>query len=171
MFIDSSKLSIDGISKLDGSIDYKGILSIPSTYIKNETSIVNGLTAGTRFSNLQLNPKDFLDLAIKIGGTFKKPDVKLNLKEIKSSLKQNIQNTVSNEVAKKKEEAKVRATDEVNKIKDATKKRADEAKAKLEAEIARKKKEAEQRLKEEADKQKQNLKKQAEDKLKGLFKK
>ena len=171
MFIDSSKLSIDGISKLDGSIDYKGILSIPSTYIKNETSIVNGLTAGTRFSNLQLNPKDFLDLAIKIGGTFKKPDVKLNLKEIKSSLKQNIKNTVSNEVAKKKEEAKVRATDEVNKIKDATKKRADEAKAKLEAEIARKKKEAEQRLKEEADKQKQNLKKQAEDKLKGLFKK
>ncbi len=171
MFIDSSKLSIDGISKLDGSIDYKGILSIPSTYIKNETSIVNGLTAGTRFGNLQINPKDFLDLAINIVGTFKKPDVKLNLKEIKSSVKQNIKSTVSNEVSKRKEEAKVRATDEINKIKDATKKRADEAKAKLEAEIALKKKEAEQRIKEEADKQKQNLKKQAEDKLKGLFKK
>ncbi len=171
VFIDSSKLSIDGVSKLNGSIDYKGILSLPSTYIKNEASNVNGLTAGTHFSNLQLKPKDFLDLAINISGTFKKPEVKLNLKEIKSSVKQNIQNTVSNDVAKRKEEAKVRASNEIEKIKTETKKRADEAKAKLNAQIAQQKKEAEQRLKEEADKQKENLKKQAEDKLKGLFKK
>lgn len=171
MFIDSSKLSIDGVSKLDGSIDYKGMLSIPSTYIKNEASIVNNLTAGTRFSNLQLNPKDFLDIAINIGGTFQKPEIKLNLKEIKSSVKQNIKNAVITEVETKKEEAKKRATDEVNKIKEETQKKADEVKAKLEAEIAKKKKEAEDKLREEAEKQKANLKKQAEDKLKGLFKK
>ncbi|MFT7230164.1 MAG: hypothetical protein ACI9GO_000628, partial [Bacteroidia bacterium] len=61
LFIDSSKLAIDGVSKLDGSIDYKGILSIPSSYISKQTAIVNGLTAGTRFSNLQLKPEDFLD--------------------------------------------------------------------------------------------------------------
>jgi len=171
MFIDSSKLSIDGISKLDGSIDYKGILSIPSTYIKNETSILNSLTAGTKFNNVQLNPKDFLDIAINIGGTFKKPELKLNLKEIKSSIKQNIKNTVVKEVAKKKEEAKARATDEVNKIKEETKKHAAEAKAKLEAKIAQKRKEAEARLREEAQKKKEDLKNQAKEKLKGLFKK
>tara|TARA_B110000090_G_scaffold104787_1_gene117650 strand:- start:7461 stop:10106 length:2646 start_codon:yes stop_codon:yes gene_type:complete len=171
LFIDSSKLAIDGVSKLDGSIDYNGILSIPSSYISNETSIVNGLTAGTRFSNLQLNTEDFLDIAMQIVGTFKKPEITLNLKEIKTSIKQNIKNTVSNEVDKQKEKAKELATDEVNKIKEETKKRADEAKAKLEAEIALKKKEAADRLKQEAEKQKEDLKKQAEDKLKGIFKK
>ena len=171
LFIDSSKLAIDGVSKLDGSIDYKGILSVPSSYISNQTAIVNGLTAGTRFSDLQLNPKDFLDIAIQIGGSFKKPEIKLNLKEIQSSFKQNITNAVSKEVAKKKEEAKELATDEINKIKDETKKQADESKAKLEEEIAQKKKEAEDRLKLEAENKKKELKKQAEDKLKGLFKK
>jgi hypothetical protein len=171
VFIDSSKLSIDGISKLDGSIDYKGMLSVPSSYIKNETNIINGLTAGTRFSNLQLNPKYFLDLAIQIGGSYKKPEIKLNLKEIKKSLKLNLKDAVNTEVAQKKDEAKERATDEVNKIKEETKKRAEEAKAKLEAEIALRKKEAADKLQQEADKKKENLKKQAEDKLKGIFKK
>jgi hypothetical protein len=171
VFIDSSKLSINGISKLDGSIDYKGILSVPSSYIKNETNIINGLTAGTRFSNLQLNPKDFLDLAIQIGGSYKKPEIKLNLKEIKKSLKQNLKDAVNTEVAQKKDEAKERATDEVNKIKEETKKRAEEAKAKLEAEIALRKKEAADKLQQESDKKKEDLKKQAEDKLKGIFKK
>ena len=165
LFIDSSKLSIDGISKLDGSIDYKGILSVPSSYIKNETNIINGLTAGTRFSNLQLNPKDFLDLAIQIGGSYKKPEIKLNLKEIKKSLKQNIKDAVNNEMAQRKDEAKERATDEE------TKKRAEEAKAKLEDEIALSKKEAADKLQQESDKKKEDLKKQAEDKLKGIFKK
>ena len=171
VFIDSSKLSIDGISKLDGSIDYKGMLSVPSSYIKNETNIINGLTAGTRFSNLQLNPKYFLDLAIQIGGSYKKPEIKLNLKEIKKSLKLNLKDAVNTEVAQKKDEAKERATDEVNKIKEETKKRAEEAKAKLEAEIALRKKEAADKLQQEADKKKEDLKKQAEDKLKGIFKK
>jgi hypothetical protein len=171
LFIDSSKLAIDGVSKLDGSIDYKGILSIPSSYISKQTAIVNGLTAGTRFSNLQLKPEDFLDIAMQISGTFKKPEISLNLKEIKTSIKQNIKNTVSNEVDKQKEKAKELATDEVNKIKEETKKRADEAKAKLEADIALKKKEAADRIRQEAKKQKEDLKKQAEDKFKGLFKK
>jgi hypothetical protein len=171
LFIDSSKLAIDGVSKLDGSIDYKGILSIPSSYISKQTAIVNGLTAGTRFSNLQLKPEDFLDIAMQIDGTFKKPKINLNLKEIKTSIKQNIKNTVSNEVDKQKEKAKELATDEVNKIKEETKKRADEAKAKLEADIALKKKEAADRIRQEAKKQKEDLKKQAEDKFKGLFKK
>lgn len=171
MYIDSSKLSIDGVSKLDGSIDYNGILSIPSSYISNETSIVNGLTAGTRFSTLQLKPEDFLDIAMQIDGTFKNPEITLNLKEIKTSIKQNIKNTVSNEVDKKKEKAKELATDEVNKIKAETKERAVQAKAKLEADIALKKKEAAALLKQEAEKKKQELKKQAEDKLKGIFKK
>jgi hypothetical protein len=58
LFIDSSKLSLNGLSKLDGSIEYGGFLSVPSSYIKNETNILNGLTKGTQLSNLQLNPNE-----------------------------------------------------------------------------------------------------------------
>jgi hypothetical protein len=171
MFIDSSKLSLEGVSKIDGSIDYKGFLSIPSSYVKNETAIINGLTKGTAFSNLQLSPKDFLDIAINIGGTFKKPEIKLNLKEIKNNFKQTIKTTVLNEVDKKKDEAKTAVTDEVNKMKDDAQKKADEAKAKLQAELDAKKKEADAKLRQEAEDKKKKLQEEAEKKLKGLFKK
>lgn len=171
MFIDSSKLSIEGISKIDGSLDYHGFLSIPGSYIKNETNIVNGITKGTAFSNLQIKPSDFLNIAINIVGTFKKPEIKLNLKEIKNSFKQTIKNAVLNEVDKKKEEAKSAVTNEVNKLKDDAQKKADEAKAKLQAEVDKKKKEAEDKIKQEAEDRKKQLKEEAEKKLKGLIKK
>lgn len=171
LFIDSSKLSLNGFSFIDGTIDYNGILSIPSSYIKNETAIVNNLTKGTKFSNLQLNPKDYLNLAIKIGGNFKKPDIKLNLKDVKKSLANTVKNAVQNEVEQKKEEAKTAVTNELNKIKDETQKKADEAKARLEADIARKKKETEERLRLEAEAKKNKLKEDAQKKLGDLFKK
>ncbi|MDB4173998.1 cell envelope integrity protein TolA [Bacteroidia bacterium] len=169
LFIDGSKLTLDGISKLDGSIAYQGLLSIPSSYVKNEVGVINNLTSGTKFSNLQLQPNDFLYIAVNVGGTFTKPEVKLNLMKIKSSLKQSVKNAVSDEVAKKKEEAKARATDEANKIKDEAQKKAEEAKAKLQAEIDQKKKEAAERLRKEAEEQKKKLKDEAKNKLKGLF--
>ncbi|PCJ66488.1 MAG: hypothetical protein COA58_06840 [Bacteroidetes bacterium] len=171
LFIDSSKLTLNGLSKLDGSIDYSGFLSIPSSYVKNETTLANNLTKGTAFSNLQLSPKDFLDVAIRIGGTFKKPEIKLNLKEIKKSLKQSLTNSVISEVDKKKEEAKNTATNELNKIKEETQRKADEAKENLQKELEQKKKEAAERLRQEAEDKKKKLKDEAANKLKGLFKK
>ena len=171
IFIDSSKLTLNGLSKLDGSIAYDGFLSIPSTYIKNETSVLNNLIAGSSFKDVELKPNDFLNLAIKIGGTFKKPELNLNLKEINSSLKENIKNKLASELEKKKQEATKTATNEVNKIKQETETKAKEAKAKLEAELRKKQQETEERLRKEADAKKQELKDAAKKKLGDLFKK
>lgn len=169
LFIDSSTLTLEGVSKLDGSLAYSGFLKIPGSYVKNETTVLNNLTKGTSFSNLTLNPKDYLDIAINIGGTVKKPEVSLNLREIKTSIKQSVQNAVTQEVDKRKEQIEQTAQNELNKIKEETERKAAEAKAKLEAEIERKKKEAEERLRQEAEDKKKKLKEEAAKRLKGLL--
>lgn len=171
VFIDSAKIALQGVSKLDGSIDYKGILSLPSSYIKNEVSIVNNLTAGTKFSNIQLKPNDFLDIAIRIQGNFKKPTVQLNINEIKNTMKQTAKNSVINTIEVQKEAATKQALDAVNKLKDETQKKADEEREKIRVELKQRQKEAEERVQQETDKKKEELKKKAGDKIKGLFKK
>lgn len=170
MFIDSSKLSLQGMSKLDGSISYTGLLSIPSTYMKSQTGTVNSLLQGSAFQNVKLNPRDYLDLAVDIVGTFKKPELKINLKEVKKGIANNLKNTVTNEVEKKKEEATDRAKEEVNKIKEETQQKAQEAKEKLRKELEQQKKEADERIRKEAEDQKKKLKDEAKNKLRGLIK-
>lgn len=169
--IDSAKFLLSGVSKLDGSINYNGIFSIPSSYVKDEVSIINNLTAGTQFRDLKLKPNDFLDIAIRIQGSFKKPIIELHLKEIKNSMKQTIKNTVINKLSEKKEDAQQLASDEITKRKEEVLRKASEAKAKLQEELKQKQKEAEGQIRKETAKKKDEVKKQAEDKLKGLFKK
>lgn len=169
VFLDSSKLSLGGFSKLDGSISYNGILSVPSSYIKKETSIVQNLIEGTSFSKLSIDTSDFLDLAISVGGSFQNPKVSLNLKEIKNNVQHKVEAVIVSEVSKKKEEAKKAADEEIERIKEETRLKAEEAKAKLEEELLLKKKEAEEKLRIEAERQKQKAKEEALKKLKGLF--
>lgn len=171
LFLDSSILHLEGVSKLDGSLNYDGLLSIPGSYIKNETKVINGLIKDSKFTNLQIKPSDFLKIAVKIGGKFSKPEVKLNLAEIKNNFKQTLKTAISSEVDKKKLEAKTTASNELNNAKEDAKKKAEEAKAKVLSEIAQKKKEAEDKIKQEADNRKRQLKAEADKKLKGLLKK
>jgi hypothetical protein len=171
LFLDSSTLHLEGVSKLDGSLNYDGLLSIPGSYIKNETKVINGLIKDSKFTNLQIKPSDFLKIAVKIGGKFSKPEVKLNLAEIKSNFKQTLKTAISSEVDKKKTEAKTTASNKLNNAKEDAKKKAEEAKAKALSEIAQKKKEAEVKIKQEAENRKRQLKAEADKKLKGLLKK
>ncbi len=171
LFLDSSTLHLEGVSKLDGSLNYDGLLSIPGSYIKNETKVINGLIKDSKFTNLQIKPSDFLKIAVKIGGKFSKPEVKLKLAEIKNNFKQTLKTAISSEVDKKKLEAKTTASNELNNAKEDAKKKAEEAKAKALSEIAQKKKEAEDKIKQEAENRKRQLKAEADKKLKGLLKK
>lgn len=171
LFIDSSKLSLQGVSKLDGSLDYSGFLSIPASYLKNETSRINSLTKNTPFKDYELNMKDYLKLALSIGGTFKKPTLNLNLKEVKKNVKENISNIVTNEVAKKKAEVEKLAQQELNKIKEETSQKVKDAESKLKEELAKKQKETEERLRLEAAEKKKKLEEEAKNKLKNLLKK
>ena len=100
--LDSSVLHLEGVSELDGSLDYNGLLSVPGSYIKNETKIINGFVKDSKFSNLQIKPSDYLNIAINIGGKLSKPEVKLNLTEIKNSFKQTLKTAIASEVDKKK---------------------------------------------------------------------
>jgi hypothetical protein len=170
LFIDSSILNISGISKIDGTINYNGLLSIPSNYVKNEVSTVNSLIKNSGYTKLELNPNEYLDLAIQIVGTVKKPEVELNLKEIKNNFKETVTSTVSDEVAKKKKEAEELVKDELDKIKDETSKNAKEAELRLKEEAARKKKEAEDKLKAETEAAKKKLEDEAKKKLRKLIK-
>jgi len=169
--LDSSVLHLEGVSKLDGSLDYSGLLSVPGSYIKNETKIINGFVKDSKFSNLQIKPSDYLNIAVNIGGKFSKPEVKLNLTEIKNSFKQTLKTAIASEVDKKKSEAKTSAINELNKAKEDAMKKAEDAKTKALSEIEQKKKEAEAKLKQEAENRKKQLKAEADKKLKGLLKK
>ncbi|MBT8326595.1 MAG: hypothetical protein KJP21_02660, partial [Bacteroidia bacterium] len=170
LFIDSSKLSLEGISKLDGTIDYSGFLSVPATYIKNEANVINSLTMNTPFKGYELNMKDYLKLALTIGGSFQEPKLNLSLNEVKKNVQENISNFVSNEVEKKKAEAEKVAEKELNKIKEETSQKVKEAESKLKEELAKKQKETEERLRQEADEKKKKLEEEAKKKLKELFK-
>jgi len=169
--LDSSVLHLEGVSKLDGSLDYSGLLSVPGSYIKNETKIINGFMKDSKFSNLQIKPSDYLNIAVNIGGKFSKPEVKLNLTEIKNSFKRTLKTAIASEVDKKKSEAKTSAINELNKAKEDAMKKAEDAKKKALSEIEQKKKEAEAKLKQEAENRKKQLKAEADKKLKGLLKK
>ena len=171
LIIDSSKLRLEGVSKIDGSLDYNGLLSVPGSYIKNEAKIINGFVKDSKFSNLQIKPSDFLNIAVNIGGKFSKPEVNLNLTEIKNSFKQTMKTAISSELDKKKEEVKTSAENGLNKVKEEAKKKAEDAKAKAVSEIEQKKKEAEAKIKQEAENRKNQLKAEADKKLKGLLKK
>ncbi len=169
--IDSSKLQLEGVSKIDGSIDYKGLLSLPGSYIKNETKVINGIIKDSKFNNLQIKPSDFLNIAVSIGGKVSNPEVKLNLTEIKNNFKQTIKTALTNEIDKKKEEAKKKAESELNKVKEEAKKKVEDAKVKALSELEQKKKAAEGKIKQEAENRKKQLKAEADKKLKGLLKK
>ena len=144
---------------------------MPGSYIKNETKIINGFVKDSKFSNLQIKPSDYLNIAVNIGGKFSKPEVKLNLTEIKNSFKQTLKTAIASEVDKKKSEAKTSAINERKKAKEDAMKKAEEAKTKALSEIEQKKKEAEAKLKQEAENRKKQLKAEADKKLKGLLKK
>ena len=168
--MDSSKLELQGISKLDGSLDYKGKLSIPSSYFKNQQNGLNSLLKKSSFTTYQYSASDFYEIAVSITGTFYKPEISLNLKEIKknvaASLKQGLQSEKEKAVKKINEQAK----SEFNELRDTVKQSAELAKQKMIAELERQKKEAEEKLRQEAEEKKKKLKEEAEKKLKGLLK-
>lgn len=178
LWIDESKLSLSGISKVDGTINYEGMLSIPATYVKNEAKYINNITQGSAFQSLNINPEEYLNIAINILGTVKKPEIKLNLKEIKQGIKQTLKDAVSSEIDKTKTQLEDKAKTEADKLKSEAEQKAKEAEAKLKAELDKKKAEADAKLRAEAEAQKKKLEEEkarieeeAKKKLKNLIKK
>lgn len=168
--LDSSFLELEGVSKLDGSIDYKGLIAIPSSYFATQQSALNSLISNSKITDYQYQANDLYKIDIEIGGSYYKPIVKLNLKEIKKNITSSIKSQVKSEADKVKEKAKQEAENELNALKDSVNREAELAKQKMLDELERKKKEAEEKLRKEAEEKKKKLKEEAEKKLKDLLK-
>lgn len=168
--LDSSSLELQGVSKLDGSLAYTGTISIPSSYFSRQENSLNKLLSSSKITDYQYSPADYYKIAVKIGGSFYKPEVSLNLEEIKENVKSSLKQTITAEKDRLKQEAQKRAENELSQLRDTIDKSAEEAKQKMLAELERQKKEAEDKLKKEAEERKKKLKEEAEKKLKGLLK-
>ncbi len=171
LFIADSKLRLEGVSKIDGTINYKGHLSVPSAYVSSEIETINSLIKGTEFTNFSVKPNEHCDIKVSLGGTYEKPNVDLSLVDIKQEIITTVKSSINEEVERRKQEAEELAQKELDRIKEETNKKAQEAREKLRNELEKKKKEAEERLRKEAEAKKKELETTTNKKLKDLFKK
>lgn len=161
VLIDSSILKINGFTLLDGQINYNGLLSLPAVYLNNKQDKFNNLVKNTPFTGYAIKPGDFFEIALKIGGTVKKPSVTLNLKEIKENIKNQLRATVKNEIDTRKLELENRVKTESDRLKQEALDRAKKEEEKLRAEIESKKEEAERKAREELERRKKEAEDQA----------
>jgi hypothetical protein len=161
-----AKLKLEGSTSIDQTINYVGTLSLPKEMLGNQQKFYDNFQKNSKFSALNLSPNDVLDIGVKIGGAFKKPEVKLMLQEVKQRIQNQIKDAVKSEVDKQKAAAEERAREELEKAKlqlENTRKQAeDQAKQAAEAE--------KKRLLEEAEKIKQEQKKKLEEEAKKKIK-
>lgn len=166
-----AKLKLEGYTSIDQSINYIGMLTLPKEMLGNQQKFYDNFQKNSKFAALNLTPNDVLDIGVKIGGSFKKPEVKLMLKEVKERIQNQIKDAVKSEIDKQKAAAEERARQELENAKlqldNARKEAEDKAKAVVEAEKKRLLEEAE-KIKEE---QKKKLEEEANKKIKDALKK
>ncbi|MFN3316324.1 MAG: AsmA-like C-terminal region-containing protein, partial [Raineya sp.] len=163
--IDQYTMNVAGSNGIaDGSLDYTLKMDIPAQKAGQQLNqlVKSQLGAETSF--------DKVPLIISVGGTYTKPQIKLNVdknnlkgevKNIVDAKKDELKNELKNEFDKKKQEAEDRAKAEADRLKK-------EAEEKARAEADRLKKEAEDRAKAELEKLKNEKLKREADSLKKL---
>ncbi|MBR9860305.1 hypothetical protein GYB22_06070 [bacterium] len=166
LMFDSIRLNLDGFTKLDGSLDYNGILSLPASYVSEQTSVVQNITKGSAFSSYVPKAGDYLDLNLDVLGTYAKPELKLNIKEVVNNYKSSLGDVLKSQLDQQKKQAEAKAKAEMDKLKNEAQQQAEAKQREVEAELERKKKETEERLKREAEEKARQAKEEAERKLK-----
>lgn len=182
----AQNMTLSGSTGLDQTIAYNGLINIPRKDLGAADAAIN--SAINQFnsalgSDLKLN--EIIPLVLNIGGTFTKPEIKTNLKDLLSNQAGTLKDKALDEAKKKAKELEAKAREDVEKLrKDAEDKAKAEAqklkaeaeskvnaeKEKLKKEAEAKRKEAEAKAKAEADKAKKQLEEEAKKKLKGLLK-
>jgi hypothetical protein len=182
----AQNMTLSGSTGLDQTIAYNGLINIPRKDLGAADEAIN--SAINQFnsalgSDLKLN--ETIPLVLNIGGTFTKPEIKTNLKDLLSNQAGTLKDKALVEAKKKAKELEAKAREDVEKLlKDAEDKAKAEAqklkaeaeskvnaeKEKLKKEAEAKRKEAEVKAKAEADKAKKQLEEEAKKKLKGLLK-
>lgn len=164
--VGESTLNMMGYSKLDNSINFNGLLSIPKKLYEANQKQFNSYIPKNKLSNIDSFEWSDLEFDVDIQGSFKNPVVKLDYKSTKKRVIDNVKSQVKSRIDDEKADLRKQAEDELNEAKriaeeakKAAEERAkaaiDEQQKKLEEQIAKEKAAAQKRIEDELKKKKQ----------------
>lgn len=179
-------MRLSGNTSLSQQIDYIGTMNVPRKDLGEANSAVNdALKQLNANAGTSIKMDENLPLVFNIGGTFTKPEIKTNIKDLLASQAGSLKNQAMDEAKRKAkeledkaradaqkqmQEAKDKAVAEAQKAKSEAEAKLNAEKERLRLEAEAKKKEAEAKAKAEADRLKKQAEEEAKKKLKGLFK-
>ena len=173
--LDQSMATLSGSNGIDLSIDYAMDMLVPRSQLGKVDTEINSLLQQASDKGVKVNLAERVPVKVLFGGTIKKPTIKIDLKDAKKSMVDDIKTQLKNQLNAKKDELVNKGKAEADILKQQAeqkaKEEADKAKQKAQQEADRLKKEAADKLNAEKEK----VKKDAKDKLKGgidnIFKK
>lgn len=166
------KMVVGGNQGIDQTLNYLVKMVVPRSDLgTGANQVVNDLVAKASAKGLSIQPGENINVDVRVGGTFKDPEIRLDLKKSAAGaadqIKEQLKEKVIEEVEKKKEEVKEKIDEEKEKLRVEADKKAqkilEEAEVKAEEikEVAGKAAEA---VKKEADNNAGKLEKEAETK-------
>ncbi|MCB9261709.1 MAG: hypothetical protein H6607_04980 [Flavobacteriales bacterium] len=160
--IGETQFNLGGYSKLDYSLFFDGLLTVPKALYMSNVSTYRKFIPQNQWVNLDSTDFKNLQFAVKIIGNFTNPKVELNFQNIKKNLKDEIKSRVSDEVNKRTEELKRQTQEQI----DRAKQQADAAKREAEARAKAAAEEQKRKIEEQAKKEQEAAKKRIEEELK-----
>ncbi|MBN2480793.1 MAG: AsmA family protein [Bacteroidales bacterium] len=123
-------LLIGGDQGLDETMNYTIGISIPRTELgEAANSAVNNLVERASSAGINIDPAENLNISVSVGGTFRNPEIRLNLREntgqALQQMKEQAVQAVQEQIDQKKEEARAAARAEADKIIAETEEQAD----------------------------------------------
>lgn len=112
---------IGGDQGIDQTMNYTINLSMPRSELgSGASSMVENMTSNALEKGIKIDPGENLNFDIKVGGTFKDPDVSISMKDnVRQSVqvvKQQVKEQAQAAVDKKKEEARQKAREEADRL-------------------------------------------------------
>lgn len=160
-------MNIVGSNGFDESIEYIMKVTVPTDKFGGAASVANNFLSQQKIPLLNLAVPQNLTFHLNVDGFLKNPNVKIvkvTADQGEKGIKDQVKETVKEEIDKAKE----RAQQELDAQKQKAQQELDAQKQKAEDEARKAKEEAERRAKEEADKLKEDAKNKAKEKLKGF---
>lgn len=176
-WVDQMKMTLEGSHGFDYTMNYKMILELPKSKLKQMGGIESKFNS--ELAKVGLSPKesDQVRLDVLIGGTMTQPKITIDWKQAIMAMSGGVIDQGKEMVKNEIEEVKTKVEDKVNKEVDAAKQKAQaeadrlrkeaEEKIRVQKEAAeKKKKELEDKVKAEAEKKKKELENKLKDKIK-----
>lgn len=128
--VGTNVLKVLGYTKIDQSINYKGLINVPRSQLGAGNNLLTSLTKSASSKGLNLDLAETIPMSINIGGFVQKPTVKFSLNEAKTSLLGGIKkqltdkkDEVVDDLKEKKQDAQKRALDSLNRTKEEQKRK------------------------------------------------